>query len=243
MTERVNEIPTILITGAGRGLGLEFSRQYAAEGWRVIATCRDPSHARELSALAAGHDEVSVHGLDVSDFAAIETLAEELDGIAIDVALNNAGVFGPRDEADNDWRQDFGHIDYGVMEQVLRVNTFAPLRIAECFCRHVAASEQRKIVTISSSLGSISESVGGYYAYRVSKAAVNMLMATLARELSPQQIRIALLCPGWVRTDMGGDQAPLSPEDSVRGLREIIARLDDSLSGSFLRHDGTAIPW
>ncbi len=231
------------MTGANRGLGLEFARQYLADGWRVYATCRRPGEADGLAAMGGRPGELSVHALDVGDRDSIARLAEELEGTAIDVLLNNAGVFGPREETDNDWRQNFGHIDYDEMEAVIRVNTLAPLRMAEHFCANVAAGSERKIITISSALGSIAETGGGFYAYRASKAAVNMLMATLARELSPQRIRVAVLSPGWVRTDMGGESAPLSPETSVAGMRRVIAGLDDELSGSFLRYDGTVVPW
>jgi NAD(P)-dependent dehydrogenase (short-subunit alcohol dehydrogenase family) len=240
-------MPTLLVTGANRGLGLEFVRQYAADGWRVVACARQPATATELAALAARQPGVEVHALDVGDAGAIGALAAKLAGTAIDVLLNNAGLFGPKPGADDDPRQLLGHLDPAVLEELFRVNAVAPLRIAEAFVEHVAASEQKKIATISSSIGSIGQtrgrSEGGLYAYRMSKAAVNMAMAALAGDLAPRGIAVGVYCPGWVRTRMGGPRAPLTPEASVAGLRARIASLDAATSGRFLLHDGTPLPW
>ncbi len=234
---------TVLITGTNRGLGLEFVRQYLDAGWHVIATCRDPRAARDLRQLGGAHVSLDIHGLDVVDFAAIDALAANLHGVPIDVLINNAGVIGPQRRADGDFRQSFGQIDYDILDAVLRVNTMAPLKIAEAFCEHVASSEQKKIVTISSTLGSIAEGEPGHYAYRISKAAVNMAMATVARELEAAGVIVTLLNPGWVRTDMGGDAAPLDAGESVRSLRKLIAKLTPDDSGAFIDYDGRRIPW
>ncbi|MCG8370063.1 MAG: SDR family NAD(P)-dependent oxidoreductase, partial [Proteobacteria bacterium] len=169
---------TVLITGANRGLGLEFARQYYADGWEVIATCRDPDSASQLQAL--GGDRLAVLPLDVADFDVIGRFATALGDAPVDVLINNAGLFGPKRRADGDLRQTFGHIDYDIWSEVLRVNALAPVQLAEALVDNVAASAQKKIVTISSRLGSIAETDTGLYAYRTSKAAVNMAMATLA---------------------------------------------------------------
>lgn len=235
-------MPTVLVTGSNRGLGLEFVRQYAAEGWRVHACCRDPAGASALQELAAGGDVV-VHALDVEDFDAIGRLAQRLAGTAIDVLLNNAGLFGPKAHAEGDPRQSFGHLDYDVWARVLRVNAQAPLRMAEAFVEHVAASGQRRIVNVSSVIGSIARTDGGNYAYRTSKAALNMVTANLARDLAPRGIRVMSVCPGWVKTEMGGAGASLDPATSIRGVRQRIAELDDARSGAFIHHDGAALPW
>jgi NAD(P)-dependent dehydrogenase (short-subunit alcohol dehydrogenase family) len=236
-------MPTILITGANRGLGLEFARQYAAEGWEVHACCRRPEGADALRTLGKTEARLRLHALDVADFPRIDALAHELKGTALDVLLNNAGVFGPRLRAGGDRGQFFGAVDYEAWAQVLCVNTMAPLKMAEAFVEHVAASKQRKIVTLTSSMGSIAETSGGFYAYRSSKAAVNMVIASLARDLAGRGIKVASLCPGWVRTDMGGPDAPVNKEDSVRGLRRLIAGLSAARSRTFTHYDGTAVAW
>ena len=154
------------------------------------------------------------------------------------------GYSAPKVGADNDWRQSFGHIDYGVWHDVLGVNLLGAVRIAEAFVANVAGSKQKKIITISSQLGSIGDvGSGGLFAYRTSKAAVNMAMATLAQQLSSQGIIVALFCPGWCSTDMGGDEAPLKPADSVADMRKLISDLTLSDTGTFTHHSGKRLPW
>jgi NAD(P)-dependent dehydrogenase (short-subunit alcohol dehydrogenase family) len=240
-------MPTLLVTGANRGLGLEFARQYAADGWRVLACTRVPDAAADLQALATREPCVEIHALDVADPAAVGALAARLAGTPIDVLLNNAGLFGPKPGADRDLRQQFGHLDPTVLHDLHRVNAVAPLRMAEAFVEHVAAGVQKKIATISSSIGSIGQArakgEGGLYAYRMSKAAVNMAMAALATDLAPRGIAIGVYCPGWVQTAMGGPRAPLTPQQSIAGLRARIAELDAARSGRFFLYDGTELPW
>ena len=234
---------TVLITGANRGLGLEFVRQYEGDGWDVIACCREPADADRLHAIADEAGRVRIEALDVSDPAAIDALAAKLDGIAIDVLLNNAGVFGPRVQAEHDWRQCFGHFDYDIWQRVLAVNLLAPMKLSEAFVTHLAASEQRRIVVISSALASIAATEPGNYFYRTSKAAVNMAMATLALDLKPQGISVGIFCPGWVATDMGGRGATLKAADSVASLRQLISRLSPDNSGTFTRYNGEQLSW
>jgi NAD(P)-dependent dehydrogenase (short-subunit alcohol dehydrogenase family) len=236
-------MPTVLVTGASRGIGLEFVRQYSADGWSVLACCRSPQRAAELRDLAATNPQVKIHTLDVSDFAAIDALASQLRGQSIDVLLNNAGLYGPKAGSEHDLHQEFGHMDYAAWTRLFVVNTQAPLKMAEAFIEHVAASEQRRIVSMSTGLASLSDASGGFYAYRTSKAALNMAMVALANDVRRRRVRVGLLCPGWVRTDMGGPHATLAVEDSVRGLRTVIARLDDARSGSFYSYRGVPKPW
>jgi NAD(P)-dependent dehydrogenase (short-subunit alcohol dehydrogenase family) len=233
-------MPTILITGANRGLGLEFARQYAADGWRVLAACREPKSATALAALPGAID---VFALEVTDFSSIESLAAELKGTPIDVLLNNAGQFGPRLLKSGERGQAFGHIDYDEWMRILRVNTFAPVKMAEAFIAHVVASGQKKIVAITSTMGSIASTEGGYYIYRTSKAALNMAMASLAKDVAARGVAVAVYCPGWVKTDMGGSMADIEPEVSIAGLRGRIGELSLAASGIFRRYDGDAIPW
>lgn len=181
-------MPTALITGANRGLGLEFARQYLSEGWRVLATCRAPDEATDLTVLAARHSQLAVHALDVADFQAIDALAASLKGEAIDVLLNNAALFGPKAHAERDLRQSFGSMDYAIWRQLFRVNTMAPMKMAEAFVSNVAASTEKKIAMMSSVEGSIDQAATrppGLFAYRSSKAALSMLTCGLARELAP----------------------------------------------------------
>jgi NAD(P)-dependent dehydrogenase (short-subunit alcohol dehydrogenase family) len=226
----------LLITGTNRGLGLEFVRQYAAAGYRIFACCRDPLEAAALNTLAAASGgKVSVHALDVGDFSQIERLAAELKGQAIDVLINNAGFYP---------HGAFGAIDYGQWHKALLINTMAPLRMAECFVEQVAASRLRKLVTLSSKMGSIADNdSGGSTLYRTSKTAVNMVMKNLTIELKARGIATLTLHPGWVQTDMGGANAPVTPERSVAGMRAVIDALALAGSGRFVAYDGAEIPW
>jgi NAD(P)-dependent dehydrogenase (short-subunit alcohol dehydrogenase family) len=231
-------MPTVLITGSNRGIGLALARQYAGDGWRVLATCRDPDHAKALRDVAAAGEAVSIHRLDVTGDAGIRDLAAALEGTAIDVLFNNAGVMGPRGG------QNFGAVDHAAWLGVLEVNLLGPVRIAEAFVDHVAASGLRTIAVVSSTLGSIAENAsGGYYLYRTSKAAVNMAVRCMAASLRSRGITLVTLHPGWVRTDMGGPAAAVSPEQSAAGLRRVVAGLRPRDSGRFLRYDGTENPW
>ncbi len=230
---------TILITGASRGLGLEFAAQYARAGWRVHATCRDPEAADALNAVAAGAPAtVALHRLDVTDRGQVLALAAALGGEPIDVLLNNAGVYIDRDRA-------FGNLDYAGWEETLRVNTLGPMRLTEAFVDRVAASARKLIVCLSSQMGSIADTVGGggSYAYRSSKAALNAVVKGLAGDLRDRGITVVAVHPGWVATDMGGAGAPLSPAESVRAMRSMIERLAPAASGTFLKYDGSEIPW
>ena len=236
-------MPTVLITGANRGLGLEMARQYSADGWNVIATCRNPADAPELQALDKQHPSLNVYALDVNNFAAIDKLAADLKGRSIDVLINNAGLFGPKAKAENDLRQDFGHMDYDIWMELFRVNTMVPMKMAEAFVKNVAASEQKKIITITSSVGSITQADGQYYAYRTSKSAANMLMRNMAGDVKQYGITTAAFCPGWVKTRMGGPDAPLDAPGAIASLRSVIAGLNVESSGRFWLYNGNNIPW
>lgn len=233
---------TVMITGANRGLGLEFARQYASDGWRVLATYRNPDDSAELLDLA-GQGRVQAFRLDVSDFDAISALAGELSGEAIDVFLSNAGLFGPKPGAESDLRQSFGHIDYGIIRQVLTVNTLAPLKCAEVFVEQIARSEQRKFVALSSIEGSISRAQRDLYAYRTSKAALNMVTRLLSGDLAPRGITVVSICPGWVKTRMGGEFAKLELTPAIAGFRGLVSRLTLDDSGSFIESPGNPLAY
>jgi NAD(P)-dependent dehydrogenase (short-subunit alcohol dehydrogenase family) len=231
-------MPSALITGANRGIGLEFARQYLADGWRVYAACRDPDSASELHPLADTSDhQLRIMALDVTDSVTIKAAASELEGQAIDLVINNAGIGGPRG-------QTIGNIDYEAWAKVLDANTMGPMRVSEAFVDHVARSERKLIVTLTSGMGSIADNTsGGSITYRSSKAAVNMVMRSLAIDLAPRGITCVVVNPGWVRTDMGGSHATLTPAESVKRLRDLIETLGPAQSGKFFNHDGREYPW
>ena len=222
-------MPRVLITGAGRGIGLEFARQYAADGWDVIATVRDPAAAPKLAALG-----VRVERLDMRDFAALAAFPERLGEQPLDLFIANAGISKAK------WIRD-GE-DAGSWQEVHLVNAVAPTLLAETLLPLVEAAGGR-MAAISSRMGSIDDSSGGYVAYRASKAALNAAWRALALGWSGRPVTLLMLHPGWVQTDMGGPQAPLAAEESVAGMRRVIAGLSRSESGAFLDYRGEAIPW
>ncbi len=230
---------TVLVTGASRGLGIEFVRQYSTAGADVIACCRKPDDAKELQALVDGSGG-SIRSMrhDATDFDGIGTLADDLKGEKIDILINNAGIGGPRGEGAD--AQNFKG-----WNEVFETNVYGPLKTSLALQDHVAASDEKKIVTISSGLGSIgaARGGGGGYAYNISKAAVNRAMKQLSLELAPKGIIVAALAPGWVRTDMGGPNAMYSPEESISGMRKVIEGLTAETSGAFINHTGETVPW
>ena len=214
-------MPTILITGAGRGLGLELARQYAADGWKVIGTERGPK---------------AEYRLDVEKREQFDTLKKKLKNQPIDVLFCNAGIIGTRGSA-------LGSFDYAAWEEVFRVNVLGAAATVEALVDNVAASERKIIAMMSSRLGSVTETSGATLPYGTSKAALNLLTKGLAMSLKPRGITVVAFTPGWVRTDMGGASAPLGPEESIAGIRKVIAGLKPSDSGRFLSHDGKQVPW
>ena len=234
----------ILITGANRGLGLEFTRQYAAEGWHIIACCRSPESADELNTLAAGNSNIIIEKLDVADFAAIDQLGVKYKDTPIDILLNNAGIIGPIPIDENITRQHFGQMEYDIWEDVMRVNCYAPMKMTETFMGNVAASNQKKIICISSSVGSISEMNIPGVAYASSKTALNRAMTIAARELKSKGVIVGLFCPGYVKTRMDAfGYAMVEIEESISLLRPMIEALTLEDSGSFRGHDGRIIGW
>lgn len=228
---------TVLVTGASRGLGLEFVRQYAEDGAEVIACCRDPASASELQALAgASAGRVRVMKLDVASDADIAALAAALAGQPIDVIINNAGISGPRPQTSDD-------IDHAGWLQTFRVNTVAPVALSQALHANLKAGAGKRLVAISSQLGSTAGNGGQRYAYRSSKAALNNAMRGLSRDWAGDGIMVGILHPGWVRTDMGGPNAPVAKEASVSGMRQRIAELGPATSGAFLDFNGAEVLW
>lgn len=226
-------MPTVLITGANRGIGLEFARSFAVDGWEVHACCRNPDKAAKLKAIGGN---LVPHRLDVTDGLRVASLARELSETPIDILLNNAGLIGSSAE--------FGKTDFDDWSEVLKVNSLAPLRLAERFVEHVAGSDRKQIVNISSIMGSLAEnSGGGRYIYRSSKAALNMVTKSLSIDLAPRGITTVSFHPGWVQTDMGGEDATVTPKQSVVGIRRVLDRLTLEQNGRFFEFEGQELPW
>lgn len=221
---------TVLVTGAGRGIGLALVREFRAHGHDVIATIRDAAKGEALKALGA-----SVHALDVTDANAVTAFAETLAGTPIDYLINNAGVGE---------RAAIGTLDYALFAKVLDTNTIAPVRLLEALTPNLAASEKKTGVALSSLMGSIDDVGGGLgLIYRTSKAALNMAMRTAAFTLAEKDISLMVLHPGWVQTDMGGSQAPVAVEDSAAGLYKVITGSGASKQLRFMDYTGKALKW
>ncbi len=237
-------MPSILITGANQGLGLEFTRQYAIDGWDVIACCRTPESADALRTISADNPSVIIEKLDVCDHAAIDALGEKYAGIPLDILLNNAGIVGPVPIAEHTHKQHFGTMDYDVWHNVMETNAFAPVKMAETFVENLAAGEEKKIVNISSQVSSMTEMCIPSIAYSSSKTALNRAMTIIAGQLKERGIIVAMFCPGYVKTRMDAfGYAMVEIETSISALRPLIAALTIDDSGSFTSHEGREIAW
>ena len=228
---------TILITGASRGIGLEFVRQYSRVGLSLIATARDLAKAAELAKFEkASGGNIRVLPLNVGHAHSIAQLKKTLGDEPIDILINNAGIAGPRGETPETINAD-------AWLEVFRTNSIAPLQVAYAFHDNLKGGKEKKLVTITSVLGSTAGNSGGMQPYRASKAAVNNFMHGLSREWAADGISVGIFHPGWVRTDMGGAGAAVSVEDSVNGLRQRITELNPKLSGTYRDYANTEIPW
>ena len=222
---------TIMITGASRGLGLEFTRQFYHDNWKVIATCRDPGNADELNSIG----DVNIYPLDVTHEKSVVSLADKLRGETIDVLINNAGIIGQR--------EGFGNLNYDIWAEAMETNVFGPMRVAEAFKEQVLSSEKKQMIFITSRMGSITEANPNAYVYRSSKAALNMAVKCLSIELETKGLIAVLFHPGHVQTDMGGQAAPVTARMSIEGMKNQIVALTRGDNGCFLSYDGEQIPW
>ena len=222
---------TYVVTACNRGLGLEFARQLSARGNHVIATCRNPAAAPELRELA-----VDVHELDVSDAVAVERFAAGLSGEPIDVLINNAGI-GVRS-------RPLESVDFDEMMDFFAVNSVAPLRLVQALLPRLRAGKGKKVINLTSRMGSIADNgSGAAYAYRASKAALNMETRSLALDLRDEGFVCVVLHPGWVATDMGGANAPEPVASSIKGMLDVIDGLEAADSGEFFDFTGARVPW
>lgn len=230
---------TVLITGANRGIGLEFVKQYHKAGYQVIATTRTPLAEGELKTLSEENADIRLLSLDVTDDKQISGIKAMLKDQAIDILISNAGYYGPKDETNS-----FGQVDTNEWLKTLQINTIAPLKLIEALHANILASQDKKIAILSSKMGSMEDNTsGGSYIYRSSKAAMNAVAKSLSIDLAKDKIKLVTLHPGWVQTDMGGQNALINTETSVKGMRQIIQKLTIRTSGKFLSYDGQNIGW
>ncbi|MDP6653803.1 MAG: SDR family oxidoreductase [Gammaproteobacteria bacterium] len=228
---------TALITGCNRGIGLEFVKQMLARGDRVLGACRNPQAALELNALSNSSDELKLFELDVSSQQSMEELPGALQEQPIDIFINNAGVYGPRDSV-------FGNVGTGDWIDVLQINSMAPVILTQLLIDNLRQGDGKKLVYITSKMGSIDDNKGGgSYVYRSSKAALNAVVKSIAVDLGNAGFSAAVLHPGWVLTDMGGPNALIDVSTSVSGMLKVIDYMDAGNSGSFFNYDGSIIPW
>ena len=219
-------MPTILITGTSRGIGRKLAELYVAAGWEVLAASR-------AGPRVWGSEDVT---MDVSSRESVVEAADRLAGRPIDIVVNNAGIFGDRG-------CDLGAIDDGRWHEVLDINVMGPTRVAEAFLPHLEAGEQKKLVSVSSRMGSMDQSTGGELVYRSSKAALNAVMKALSVDLADRDFIVTVLHPGWVQSDMGGSAAAISIDESAQGIKKILDGLDKGANGAFLNYDGSPITW
>ena len=236
---------TICITGASRGIGLEFCKQYLEQGARVIATCRHPGGSAGLAALQEQYgSSLSVHPLDVCAPESVRDFAAALKDTPLDILINNAGVYGPSGQFTFPAARALDEDVIHQWQDVLQTNTIAPLAVTTSLLGNVQAGAQKKVVIISSRMGSIEDNNSGKsYIYRSSKAAVNAVAKSLSLDLAGDSIAVVLLHPGWVRTGMGGENAPLNPPESVSGMRGVIEQATAADPCRLLSYNGDVIPW
>ncbi|MDP7624042.1 MAG: SDR family oxidoreductase [Rhodospirillales bacterium] len=240
-------MPSLLITGANRGIGLEFTRQYLSDGWRIYACCRAPEKADTLKKLAEGFsDQLSIYRMDVRNGDEVSAVAEALNGIPIDILINNAGivdsygrgVFEGKDDP------DLKNYDLDLWLEIFNTNVVSQGRITGEFADNVAASERKMVVMISSGLASINNTwQAGRYAYRTSKAALNMLTRGVGAWLEPRGVTVVTIAPGWTRTELGGPNAHYSVEESISGMRKVLDGLTIKDTGSYWNFNGEQLPW
>jgi NAD(P)-dependent dehydrogenase (short-subunit alcohol dehydrogenase family) len=234
---------TVLVTGANRGIGLEFVRQYAERGWAVIATARQPAEARELAALADKHATVRIESLDLANSASMTALARKLESQPIDILINNAGVLGELP------KQSIGGLDRSEFEYVMAVNAFGAIKLAELLKPNLLAGRQKKVFALTSGLGSseLTARRGGFYAYRMSKAALNIGYRALAADWRGDGIMVGLIAPGMVETKLLRQSnfpgQGISAEVSVTGMLKVIDAMTLDSNGKAINYDGSVIPW
>jgi NAD(P)-dependent dehydrogenase (short-subunit alcohol dehydrogenase family) len=240
-------MPSVLVTGASRGLGLELCRQYSRAGWRVFACCRSPANASELQLLAGvTSGKLTMHRMDVNSSTEIHAVAADLVDRPIDILFNNAGVADAYGSGVLEGMDDPDLRTYDMEEwlEILRTNVVGPGRVTGAFVENVAKSDRKLIVMMASGLSSIANTwQAGRYAYRTSKAALNMLMRGVGAWLEPRGISVVSIAPGWTRTELGGPKAQNSVQEAVTGVRTVLDGLGINDTGTYWNFDGQRLPW
>ena len=225
---------TVLITGANRGIGLEFCRQYAHQGWQVLACCRQPEQAVELKQLANSMS-IEIHKMDVTNRNGIDELANRLENQAIDLVIANAGIYGDSSG------HGFGRLNYENWIKTLQTNVLGAVKVIEALLANLRLSSKPRIAVLSSQMGSIDDnSSGGSILYRSSKSALNATMKSVAIDLESEGMGVLIFHPGWVQTDMGGMQALIDANTSVAGMIKQISCFNIQNTGQFIKYDGTS---
>ena len=228
---------TIIVTGANRGIGLELVKQYCNRNYQVIGTYRDEAISGELISMSRNLDNLKVHSLDVSSDQSLKDFSSKLGETPVDIFINNAGVYGPRDSS-------FNNVDEKNWIPVFQTNAIAPLLLTQLIIDNLRNGSQKKLIYITSKMGSIDDNKsGGAYIYRSSKTALNSVVKSISVDLAKDDMKVALLHPGWVRTDMGGPNGLIDTSASVSGMTKVIDSLSQSDSGCFFNYDGSKIPW
>ena len=228
---------TILVTGANRGLGIEFVEQYLNVGNEVIATYRNENSSIDLIEMGNERSNLKLLQLDVSSKKSLNSFAKNLGNSPIDIFINNAGVYGPRNNS-------FGNVDEENWIPAIKINAIAPMLLTQLIIKNIRSGADKKLIYITSKMGSIDDNKGGgAYVYRSSKTALNSVVKSLSVDLENEGITVTLIHPGWVKTDMGGPNAHIDKDTSVRGMIEVISNLDISSTGNFYNYDGSIIPW
>ena len=236
-------MPTVFVTGANRGLGYEHVKQYAEKGWKVIACARNPEQAKELKELQKKHgDSFIIEQLEVVDHNRIEELAEKYSDEAIDILINNAGTTGPMGVPGAMGYQKIDSMDYQIWRDILEVNLLSPFKIATAFHNHVARSDKKILIMMSSDLGSVEQNnFGGFYSYRASKSALNIISKGMSVDWN--DVTVIALAPGWCKTYQGGDEAEIEPAESVEQQQEMFENITAKDSGKFLDRFGKEVAW
>ena len=228
---------TILVTGANRGIGLELVKQYCNQNYQVIGTYRNENTSGELISMSQNLNNLKVYSLDVSSDQSLKDFSSKLGDTPVDIFINNAGVYGPRDSS-------FNNVDERNWVSVFQTNAIAPLLLTQLIIENLRNGSQKKLIYITSKMGSIDDNKsGGAYIYRSSKTALNSVVKSISVDLAKDDMKVALLHPGWVRTDMGGPNGLIDTSASVCGMTEVIDSLSQSDSGCFFNYDGSKIPW